>query len=500
MTRNYTYLLLFISFVLNSCSKQEPRPTPKSAFAWGNVGEGIVQFTDQSSEADTYSWDFGDGSSSNDKNPKHTFPNNAKYTITLTISNPSGSDKASKQIEVSSFSSPIPNFTITQGEDGQVSFKNLSTNTDRYLWSFGNNKTSTEKEPSLKYEENKKYTVFLTSYGKGGEVKIEKELEVTSIKPIVDFTYTISNGEVTFVNKTKNAESYSWNFGNGLVSSDANPIARYTRTGTYTVTLLAKGKAGQGIKTASVLIYSVNLSLSDIVDNQSWVDYLPGTWGVFINGEGNKFDNYTYNFTKSSNTLIYKNYYSPYVYLSLSPETTTLVYKYSIVDNVIYTDENSGKRSKLARLQVVSDDEMKLFRIIETSSSYTETAPLLLTKVSNEEKSSASVVKSTAILSTLTGVWDQGTYSIYKNVFFDFSADKNYYNYNYTLDESRNIRKTEFKIDENNIMSYRTWNSTVDPSWRKYKLELTNNSTLKLYSINSNGSVSSTADYVLRKR
>ncbi len=56
------------------------------------------------------------------------------------------------------------------------------------------------------------------------------------------FTYTISNGAiapatVSFNNKSINASSYLWDFGNGSTSTEENPEAEYTEPGTYTVNL-----------------------------------------------------------------------------------------------------------------------------------------------------------------------------------------------------------------------------------------------------------------------
>jgi len=56
-----------------------------------------VQFTDQSANSPTsWSWDFGDGESSTQQNPVHTFNSPANYTVSLTVTNNSGSDNETK--------------------------------------------------------------------------------------------------------------------------------------------------------------------------------------------------------------------------------------------------------------------------------------------------------------------------------------------------------------------------------------------------------------------
>jgi len=51
----------------------------------------FVSFTNSSTGAQSYQWDFGDGTNSTAVNPSHTFPNAGTYSVTLTASNTAGS-------------------------------------------------------------------------------------------------------------------------------------------------------------------------------------------------------------------------------------------------------------------------------------------------------------------------------------------------------------------------------------------------------------------------
>lgn len=54
---------------------------------------GEVTFSDDSDFfPDTWSWDFGDGETSTEENPTHTYEEDGTYTVTLTVSNPAGGD------------------------------------------------------------------------------------------------------------------------------------------------------------------------------------------------------------------------------------------------------------------------------------------------------------------------------------------------------------------------------------------------------------------------
>ena len=69
-----------------------------------------IQFTDKSTGVPTsWSWDFGDKSTSTDKNPVHTYSKAGKYTVSLTVKNELGSNtrKISKYIIVKKFEKEI---------------------------------------------------------------------------------------------------------------------------------------------------------------------------------------------------------------------------------------------------------------------------------------------------------------------------------------------------------------------------------------------------------
>lgn len=59
-----------------------------------------VSFTNLSLFADQYLWDFGDGNTSTEFEPVHTYQNSGIYTITLTASNQSSSDQKSKTVYI----------------------------------------------------------------------------------------------------------------------------------------------------------------------------------------------------------------------------------------------------------------------------------------------------------------------------------------------------------------------------------------------------------------
>ncbi len=61
---------------------------------------GKVTFTNTSEGATSYAWDFGDGNTSKDENPAHTYAKNDTYTVKLTATNAGGSDNTMKEVTI----------------------------------------------------------------------------------------------------------------------------------------------------------------------------------------------------------------------------------------------------------------------------------------------------------------------------------------------------------------------------------------------------------------
>lgn len=60
----------------------------------------VVQFLNTSTDGNTYLWDFGDGNTSTEVNPIHTYSVAAQYTVTLTVTNSCGTNTTSQQVIV----------------------------------------------------------------------------------------------------------------------------------------------------------------------------------------------------------------------------------------------------------------------------------------------------------------------------------------------------------------------------------------------------------------
>ena len=77
-------------------------------------------------------------------------------------------------------------------------------------------------------------------------------------EPEADFTWSplepVAGEEVKFTNLSKNAKSYSWNFGDMSIGKETNPIHVYKKSGTYIVDLSAHNGLNSEEKTVNIVV------------------------------------------------------------------------------------------------------------------------------------------------------------------------------------------------------------------------------------------------------
>ena len=95
--------LLMMVVVFTQCSDDEEPDTPvavTAAFDTGTIDGLTVSFINASINGASYTWDFGDGNTSTDSDPTHTYAADGVYTVTLTAKNGENEDMATKDVEV----------------------------------------------------------------------------------------------------------------------------------------------------------------------------------------------------------------------------------------------------------------------------------------------------------------------------------------------------------------------------------------------------------------
>ena len=228
-----------------------------------------VVFTNQSTGAFAYSWDFGDANYSTQQNPSHTFYNlsdtNAVYYVSLIATSQFGcTDTANSQITV--YPSPVANFIPSPlyqiFPDTTVNIDSVSSGYATYFWNFGDGDTSNLENPiSHTYDTWGDYVITLkvcTEYNCCDSVSYTIKIDYST--PIADFTPIDTSGcpplDVLFINNSINTDLYHWDFGDGGSSTDSVPTYTYYESGTFIVTLTASGPGGQADTTKTITVFN----------------------------------------------------------------------------------------------------------------------------------------------------------------------------------------------------------------------------------------------------
>lgn len=123
-----------------------------------------VSFTNNSVNATTYHWTFGNGQTSDDKNPQVTYTKPGSYKVSLYVSNANLNDSLVRDnLIIVDWPTPVTQFEatpVTGVEPLTVKFNNLSEHGVNYIWDFGDNATSNEQHPEHVYNTGT-YTVKL---------------------------------------------------------------------------------------------------------------------------------------------------------------------------------------------------------------------------------------------------------------------------------------------------------------------------------------------------
>ncbi len=122
-----------------------------------------------------------------------------------------------------------------------INFRNLSTGGEAYLWDFGDNTYSTEKNPSHSYYVPGNFIVKLTVTNIVGSATHQGIITVfqspTSIFDVYPKNITDNQQIVVFYNYSTYLSSCLWDFGDSTSSTELNPWHKYEKQGSYDITL-----------------------------------------------------------------------------------------------------------------------------------------------------------------------------------------------------------------------------------------------------------------------
>jgi predicted outer membrane repeat protein len=227
--------------------------------AFGNAINGLTAtFVNNSQNATAFFWDFGDGQSSTQVNPVHTFPDTGSYDVTLAVANDCGTDFFSATVTIyPAGQAPAADFVadlqaVCPGDT--VHFFNISINADSLVWSFpgGSPAGFTGDNPAVVYQQPGLNAVSLTAFNSVGQSTKNKQgyIEVVDY-PVAGFDIVYSDGHtVVLLNHSQNAGMYQWDFGDGNTSTATSDtvVHYYSLPGNYTIQLVAQNICGASVQ------------------------------------------------------------------------------------------------------------------------------------------------------------------------------------------------------------------------------------------------------------
>jgi gliding motility-associated-like protein len=225
-------------------------PVANFTFTSPTCPTGTVTFSNSSSNATSYLWNFGDGSGINFvASPTHTYATAGTYTVTLTATANTCTSTISNVVTISP--NPIPNFSVSGDTLACSNLNEIYTtsigggNTITWALSGGGTIASGQGTNNINVDWDTAGTYFVkvTATSPVG-CTTSDSLEVLVDDVINVAIPTNTNACATEVTQftantpaTGGPYTFLWNFGDGATSTDENPTHIFNPAGTYSITL-----------------------------------------------------------------------------------------------------------------------------------------------------------------------------------------------------------------------------------------------------------------------
>ena len=201
-------------------------------------GQATVQFTNQTTVPGNAtfisSWTLGDGNTSTDRNPIHTYNTAGPHQVKLVVTTASGCTREIEKTLPAFLQKPVVNFGIGPDslcQGAPTLFSDMSTaqgsTVASWRWAFGDGATSNEKDPVRVYPLPGIYQVRLTvTNAEGCQNDTVKTVRVY-MQPVVDAgpSFVVPQGDVVqFVPSVQDSTGLDYEWSPGFMLSDAKAL------------------------------------------------------------------------------------------------------------------------------------------------------------------------------------------------------------------------------------------------------------------------------------
>lgn len=372
---------------LGSNPAPEPEPTNEvpisiasaditSGYAPLNVTFNGTSSYDNDGSIVNYTWDFGDGTTSNSVVTNHVYNNPGTYNAKLKVEDDKGATSTSNSIviNVTEFynNPPILNLYVdnimgeaplTVNVNSSQSYDIDGTITD-YIVNFGNGTTLNGSNVSYTYTVPGTYQLVVKIVDNYGAITTSSPITVTVAEPynnppiaqgFINKTYVDIGEEISF-DATSSYDvdgsivRYTWHLGNGEVLNNAFATYAYPQAGTYNVYLEVEDNENSVTKTNSVQIV-VKEAIDPTIDNPTNLVYVVDGSSVILNWEHSlkpysAFD--VYRAEKARGKYIYKliSTTSTNTYTDINVKEGS--YKYKIIARNTYSNVSSSYSNEIS--------------------------------------------------------------------------------------------------------------------------------------------------------
>ncbi len=220
------------------------------------TGGLTAQFTDTSTQAPAFwSWDFGDGTTSNVQSPTHTYTTGGTYTVVLTVTNVAGTDDQTALITVQ-VAPPVANIVCSVIGGGVACDGSGSTGAVTYAWTGVGAVASsgtTTANASFTYSTSGSYNITLTVQNSVGAPNTATETVTVTVTPPAPVVTSVNQNEApagsvaVSANTTGGAPtSWSWTIAasNQGSSTSQNPTFTFGANGNFPASVTVSNAGG----------------------------------------------------------------------------------------------------------------------------------------------------------------------------------------------------------------------------------------------------------------
>jgi PKD repeat protein/alpha-tubulin suppressor-like RCC1 family protein len=233
-------------------------PSANAGGPYSGVRNTAVVFTgaassDPDSDALTYAWDFGDGSTGTGVAPTHSYATVGAFTVTLTVNDgtitstpATATVTISNQTPAANTGGPYSGVRNTAVAFNGAASSDLDSDALTYAWDFGDGATGTGVAPTHSYATMGTFTVTLTvNDGTIASAPATSTVTISNQTPTANAggPYSgVRNAAVTFSGSASSDPdsdtlTYAWDFGDGSTGTGVAPTHSYATVGSFAVTL-----------------------------------------------------------------------------------------------------------------------------------------------------------------------------------------------------------------------------------------------------------------------